>query len=107
MYSFEEIITLLSKATGKIVAFKQISLDDFTKSLPFAPALFTDGMSYMEEFGGYYGPDTEKLVAWAAENARGKLTTLKEYLEEHPLRLEIKASLSVINTKTYFRQSCD
>ena len=87
LYGFEEIVTLLSKATGKIVVFKQISLDDFTKSLPFAPALFADGMSYMEEFGGYFGPDTEKLVAWAAENARGRLTTLEEYLEEHSLQL--------------------
>jgi len=42
--------------------------------------------SYPEEFG-YFSPDSEKLVAWAAENARGRLSTLEEYLETHPLQL--------------------
>lgn len=53
----------MSDATGKKVIFKQISLDDFKKSLPFVPVLFADGMSYQEEFGGYFGPGTEELVA--------------------------------------------
>jgi uncharacterized protein YbjT (DUF2867 family) len=88
LYSFEEIVTILSKATGKTVVFKQISLDEFTKSIPFAPTLFADAFSFLEEFGGYFGPNTEKLVAWAAENAKGRLTNLEEYLEEHPLQLE-------------------
>jgi uncharacterized protein YbjT (DUF2867 family) len=88
LYSYEGIVTLLSKATGKAIVFKQISLDEFTKSLPFAPVLFADGLSFAEEFGGYFGRDTEKLVAWAAENVRGRLTTLEEYLEAHPIQLE-------------------
>jgi uncharacterized protein YbjT (DUF2867 family) len=87
LYSFDEIVALLSKTTGHSVVFKQVSLDDFTKSLPFAPDLFADAFSYAEEFGGYFGPETETLVAWAAENARGRLTTLEEYLEAHPLQL--------------------
>ena len=87
LYSFEEIVRLLSKATGKTVVFKQISLDDFVNSLPFAPLLFADGFSFQEEFGGYFGPGTEKLVAWATKNVRGRLTTLEEYLEAHPLQL--------------------
>lgn len=87
LYSFEEIVTLLSKTTGKPVVFKQISLEEFTKSIPFAPALFADAFCYQEEFGGYFGPETEKLVAWAAENVKGRLNTLGEYLEAHPLEL--------------------
>jgi hypothetical protein len=77
----------LSKTTSKTVVFKQISLDDFMKSLPFPPVLFADGMSYQEEFGGCFGPNTEKLVAWPAENARGRLATLEEYFEAYPLQL--------------------
>ena len=42
--------------------------------------------SYPEEFG-YYGPDSKKLIAWAAENARGRLSSLEDYLEAHPLQL--------------------
>ena len=40
----------------------------------------------MDEFG-FYGPDTEKMLAWAAGNARGKLSTLEEFLQVHPLQL--------------------
>jgi uncharacterized protein YbjT (DUF2867 family) len=88
LYTFEEIAALLSKTTGKTVVYKQISREEFAKSLPFMIELFTEAMSVLEEFGGYFGPDTEKLVAWAAGNVRGRLTTLGEYLEAHPVQLE-------------------
>jgi len=89
IYSFEEIAAIISKVTGKTVAYKQISSEDFKKSLPFDGALddiFVEGLSAQEEFG-YFGPDSKRLVAWAAENARGRLSTLEEYLETHPLQL--------------------
>ena len=77
----------MSKATGKTIVYKHIPLEEFKKSLPFEPDIFIEGGSYQEEFG-YFGPDSKKLVAWAAENARGgRLSTLEEYLETHPLRL--------------------
>lgn len=87
IYTLEEIVAILSKATGKTVVYKQTSLEDFKKSLPFAPDLFADGASYQEKFG-YFGLDSQKLVAWAIENTKGRLTTLEEYLEAHPLQLE-------------------
>jgi uncharacterized protein YbjT (DUF2867 family) len=87
LYSFEEIVTVLTKATGKTVVYKEISLEDFKKSLPFAPELFADAFSFLEEFGGYWGPDSQKSVAWAIENVRGRLSTLEEYLEAQPLQL--------------------
>jgi len=87
LYNLEEIVALLSKTTGKPVVFKQISLEEFTRSMPFAPVLFADAFCYQEEFGGYFGPETEKLVAWAAEKVKGRLNTLEEYLEAHPLEL--------------------
>jgi len=87
LYSFEEIVTILSNTTGRKVIFKQISLEEFVKNMPFAPELWGDGFSYEEEFGGYWGPDTEREVAWAKENVRSRLTGLKEYLGKHPLQL--------------------
>ncbi|KAI1084762.1 hypothetical protein F5B20DRAFT_591785 [Whalleya microplaca] len=86
LYSLEEIAAIISKVTGKPVVYKQIPLEDFKKSAPFGADLFAEFFSYQEEFG-YYGPDSEKLVAWAAENARGKLSTFEEYLEAHPLQI--------------------
>ncbi|KAI1411875.1 NAD(P)-binding protein [Hypoxylon sp. FL1857] len=88
LYTTEELIATISKATGKTVIFKQISRDDFKKTLPPEMAdTLADYFSYIEEFG-YYGPDSEKLVAWAAANARGRLHTFEEYLEMHPVQLE-------------------
>ena len=86
LYSWEDITAILSRTTGKTVVYKQISFDDFKESLPFFGDVFAEVFSYQEEFGAY-GPDTENLVAWAAENARGRLSTLEEYLEAHPLQL--------------------
>lgn len=89
LYSLEEIVAIMSKATGKTVVYKQIPLEDFKKSIPPIGDLadiFAEAFSYQEEFG-YYGLDTKKSVAWAAENARGRLSTFEQYLEAHPLQL--------------------
>lgn len=86
LYTLEEIAAIMSKATGKTVVSMQIPLEDFRKSLPFAVDLFAEAFSYLEEFG-YFGPDSKKSVAWAAENARGRLSTLGEYFEAHPVLL--------------------
>ncbi|KAH8698924.1 hypothetical protein BGW36DRAFT_426607 [Talaromyces proteolyticus] len=87
LYSLEEIAQIMSKATQKTIVYKQISLEDFKKSLPFAADIFAQVFSFSEEFG-YYGPSSKELVAWAVENARGKLSTFEEYLDAHPLHLE-------------------
>ena len=89
LYSWEEVAAIMSKAAGKTIIHRQISLDEFKKTLPFESDiadLFVEAYSYGEEFG-YFGPDSERLVAWAAENARGRLSSLEEYLETHPLLL--------------------
>ncbi len=85
-YTLQEVVDALSKNTGKTIVFKQISSEDFRKTLPFMPDLWIDGFHAQEEYG-YFGPEGEKLVAWAAAHARGKLSTLDEYLEAHPFRL--------------------
>jgi uncharacterized protein YbjT (DUF2867 family) len=91
LYSFEEIVAIMSKATGKRVVYKQISQEEFREGLltvlpPAIADVFAEGFGYGEEFG-YFGPGEEELVAWARENARGRLTTLEEYFEKNPLRL--------------------
>ena len=86
LYSNEEVASIMSKVTGKTVVYKQIPLGDWKQTLPFGQDIFPAAFSYPEEFG-YYGPDSESLVAWAAENARGRPCTLEEYLEAHPLQL--------------------
>jgi uncharacterized protein YbjT (DUF2867 family) len=89
LYSLEEICATISKTTGERVVYKQISQSEFENSLPFDGSLldiFSEGYGALEEFG-YFGPRTEELIAWAAENARGRLSTLEEYLEKDALKL--------------------
>ena len=90
LYSWEEIAAIISKTTGKTVIYQQVSLEEFKKSLPFDSSdisdIFVEGFSCQEEFG-YYGPGSQELVAWAAENARGRLSSLEEYFQTHPLQL--------------------
>ena len=88
-YSMNEIVSIMSKATGKTIVYKQVSVEEFKEDMGIPEVLadiFVEAFSYGEEFG-YYGPDSEKLVAWAAANARGRLSTLEEYFEAHPLQL--------------------
>lgn len=85
-YTFEEQAAIISKTTGKDVVYKQISREEFKNSLPFMTELFTEAFTALEEFG-YWGPESEKLVAWAIENSRGSLSNLQEYFEENPLQL--------------------
>ncbi|KAK5072915.1 hypothetical protein LTR64_000675 [Lithohypha guttulata] len=80
---------ILSEATGENVVYKQLPEDVFKGFLPPVPYadVLIEMMLYQQDFG-YYGPNTEELVAWAADNARGKLTTFEEYLERNPLDLD-------------------
>jgi len=87
LYSMEEIARIVGEAEGKKVEYKQVSVEVFKQYLPPWGDYLVQMMLYQQDFG-YYGPQTEELVAWAVENARGKLHTFKEYLAEQPLDLE-------------------
>ncbi|KAJ5196752.1 hypothetical protein N7449_007231 [Penicillium cf. viridicatum] len=87
LYSFEEIAQAMSKASGKTVAYRQFPVDIWKGFLP--PLMsdhIVDMLLYFEEFG-YFGENTEERVKWSAEQARGRLTTLDEYFQAHPLNL--------------------
>ena len=89
LYSMEEICAITSKTTGNTVVYKQIPVEEFRESISFLGPLgeiFVEAFGYYGEFG-YFGLDSEKLVAWAAENARGRLSTFEEYMEAHHLQL--------------------
>ena len=89
LYSLEEIAAIISKATGKPVVYKQISSEESKENLSMLGPLvdiYDEGSGALEDYG-YFGPDSEKLVAWAVENARGRLSTLEEYFETNPLQL--------------------
>ncbi|UPK91119.1 hypothetical protein LCI18_002054 [Fusarium solani-melongenae] len=86
LYSLEELAATMSKVTGQKVVYEQITPEEFAKQVPVMTEIFVEALQYYQEFG-YFGPDSESLVAWAAESARGKLSTLEEFLEAHPPQL--------------------
>lgn len=87
VYTMTEIVDIMSKVYGKTVRYEQIPEEAFRQQLrfsgPYAEGLI-EMMLYQQDFG-YYGPKTKELVAWAAENARGRVHTLEEYLKKNPL----------------------
>lgn len=85
-YTLEEICAIMAKVTGRTVVYKQISAEEFRAGLPFVPDLWIEGYNFNEEFG-YFGPGQEELISWAAENARGRLSTLEEFLEAQSFQL--------------------
>ncbi|KAL1597896.1 hypothetical protein SLS60_008384 [Paraconiothyrium brasiliense] len=90
LYSLDEMIAIMSKATGKDITYKRISPEEFKKRLNLPDVvvdMFMEMIAFLDD-PGYFGPDSEKLVAWAVKNACGKLSTFEEYLEAHPLQLE-------------------
>jgi uncharacterized protein YbjT (DUF2867 family) len=90
LYTLDEVAANVSKVIGETVVYKQIPLEEFKSRLSFLGEnlveTFVELFSYQEEFG-YFGPESKESVAWAAKNARGRLSTFEEYLKAHPLQL--------------------
>ncbi|KAJ3536447.1 hypothetical protein NM208_g6712 [Fusarium decemcellulare] len=87
-YSLEEMAAVFAKVTNADVTCKQISVEEFTANMPFGGDIAAEVFSYYEEFG-YYGTNTEELVASSAEeDARERLTTFEEFLVKRNFRLE-------------------
>ena len=87
LYSYSEIVKTMSEASGKTVNYKQLPLNVWSTFLPVESAEYLVDMFLWIQDYGYYGPQTEELVDWTAKQARGKLTTLEEYLAKSPLHL--------------------
>lgn len=85
--TYPEIAETISKATGKKVRYNQVSEETFRTFLPpDAADSFVNMYGFIHDYG-YYGPGTKEGVEWTVKNARGKPTTLEEYLERNPLNL--------------------
>lgn len=88
LYSFAEIVEVMSRVSGKKVVYRQVPEEVWKEFLPeLMRDHIADMLRYFQDFG-YYGDGTEEKVEWGAAQARGRLTTLEEYLEAHPLRLK-------------------
>ena len=88
LYSYSEIVETMSKASGKTVQYKQLPQSVWSGFLPpDTKDYLVDMFLWIQDYG-YYGPKTEELVDETAKQARGKLTTLEEYLVRCPLHLQ-------------------
>ena len=86
IYTYEEIVRVMSKTSGKTVEYKQVADKPFKNMPPARADMLLSMMPYLEECG-YYGAQTKELVEATAQNAEGKLTTLEEFLAREPLVL--------------------
>ncbi|KAE8446457.1 hypothetical protein EG329_011920 [Mollisiaceae sp. DMI_Dod_QoI] len=88
--SFEEIVKTMSEVSGKTIMYRQLPEEvfrGFMKRNEIQAENLTQMMLYSQDFG-YYGPGTKDKVAETAKLARGKLTTLEDYLKKNPLDLQ-------------------
>jgi uncharacterized protein YbjT (DUF2867 family) len=88
LYSYDEIVQIMSKMSGKTVKYNQLPESVFREFLPPASADYLVDMFLWIQDYGYYGPQTKDLVQWTVKQARGKLTTLEEYFAKCPLNLK-------------------
>lgn len=81
--SFEEVTKIMSRISGKTVKYTQIPEATFRGFVsPVEGDAYVNMFLFYQNYG-YYGPNTKKDVEWAVQNARGKLTTVEEYLEKN------------------------
>jgi len=87
-YTPEEMVQIMSKASGKTITYQQVPQEVFQSFLPKnMDKEVVDMNRFFGEYG-YYGEDTVGKVEWTAKQAIGKLTTFEEFLERNPLKLE-------------------
>lgn len=95
LYSMDEIARIMADVTGKKVVYKQVSLEESTKSISdcFPPYLagiariVTELFDYQQDFG-YFGPGTQESVSLAVGTVKDKLTSFEEFLKTHNFRLD-------------------
>ena len=88
LWTFQQVVDAMSRASGKTVVYRQLPKETWRSFLP-EPIRdhMADMLEYFQDFG-YFGMGTEEKVKWTAAQARGKLTTLNEWLTANPLHLE-------------------
>ncbi|KAF2006333.1 NAD(P)-binding protein [Amniculicola lignicola CBS 123094] len=81
LYSFEEIAQVMSKVSGKTVIHQQFPDEVFKSFVPESPLkeALCEMWLFIRDYG-YYGTNMERDVEWASQQAKGRLTSLEEYL---------------------------
>lgn len=87
LYTMQETVDIMSKACGKTVVYKQLPREIWSGFLPETMRDHIGDMFEHFQRSGYYGPETAERVAWSAKQTRGRLTSLEDYLQAHPLQL--------------------
>ncbi|CAO2649909.1 Nn.00g012010.m01.CDS01 [Neocucurbitaria sp. VM-36] len=88
LYSFDEVCAAVEKVTGKAVKYQQLPDDVFKGFLSEAMREQLYEMWVLSRDYGYYGEDMKEQVAWARDQAIGKLTGLEEFLRREKYTLE-------------------
>ena len=88
LYTYGQIAEIMSKVTGKTVTHQQVPDEVFHGWLPkggMGDALFEMYLHFRDV--GYYGPNMEKEVSWALQQALDKPKRLEEFLRAQSFQL--------------------
>ncbi|PLB47678.1 HSCARG dehydrogenase [Aspergillus steynii IBT 23096] len=88
LYSFEEIVGVISKVSGKEVKYVQVPEEVFKGFMSEEQGgRIVNMMKWFEEVG-YFGPRTRELVEESSAKVQGKLTSFEEFAERNFVELE-------------------
>jgi uncharacterized protein YbjT (DUF2867 family) len=88
MYTYEEVVQILSKVSGKTVKFQQLPDETFKGFLPAAFREELYEMYLLFRDYGYFGEGMEKQVEEGKKGVKAKLNTLEEFLRKNDFKLE-------------------
>ncbi|KAI9036755.1 HSCARG dehydrogenase [Aspergillus affinis] len=83
LYSFEEIVGIISRVSGKNVKYVQVPEDVFAGFMQPEQGMRTVNMMKFVEEVGYFGPRTEALVEEGQKRVDGKVTRFEEFAEKY------------------------
>ncbi|KAH8424905.1 uncharacterized protein LDX57_002650 [Aspergillus melleus] len=83
MYSWEDIVGIISRVSGKDVRYVQVPEDVFAGFMQPEQGMRTVNMMKFTEEVGYFGPRTEELVRESNEKVDGKVTRFEEFAEKY------------------------
>ncbi|KAJ4991170.1 hypothetical protein SVAN01_03298 [Stagonosporopsis vannaccii] len=86
--SMDEVAEIVSRVTGKTVKHQNVPDEVFKGFMPEGMRQQLYEMWAFQRDFGYYGPEMDREVAWAKENARGEVTGLEAFLRKHNYALE-------------------
>ncbi|KAE8423723.1 hypothetical protein BDV36DRAFT_242008 [Aspergillus pseudocaelatus] len=83
LYSFSEIVEIISAASGKVVRYVRVPDDVYAGFMKSDQGGRTVAMMRFFEEVGYFGPGTGELVEKTTGMVKGRLTTFEEFAEKY------------------------